>query len=303
MKKYFFISFLLFVFLSMNVYSAPPAPPPPPAATQAEAEAGTETELRGFSPLRVSQAIAALAQPLDATLTTVAAGLQENYIWLGNGSGEPAATGSLSMTITGGTASRAAEYNGSAVLGPSAVTTTELAFLDGIGYESISISPSALITDGTNCTTPSSEAINSGPTIWFTTCSDAAGTMEIGIPMPDNWDGGNIYVKMFAGSNQGTPAGTVEFEVQAMARGNDDLINSTWLSTVNLQFASNIDTQYDIVTAESAVIDCSGAAGDDMLFLKITRDNDDGTNDTSTQEIEVWGLKVYYAIDSLDNRD
>jgi hypothetical protein len=139
--------------------------------------------------------------------------------------------------------------------------------------------------------------------VQFSTCSDAAGTLEIGgIPMPENWDGGNIYVELVVGSNEASPSGTVEFEVQAMARGNDDLLNSTWLTTVDLQFGANIDTQYDVVIAESAVIACSGAGGD-MLYIKLTRDNDDGTNDTSTQDVEVWGMRIYYQIDDLDERD
>jgi len=169
-------------------------------------------------------------------------------------------------------------------------------------WQCVAISVAAMIADGTNASDPASEQINGGPHVWFSTVSDAAGTLDFGIPMPENWDGGNIYVEMVAGSNQSSPSGTVEFEVQAMARGNDDLINSTWLTTVNCQFADNIDTQYDVVIAESAVIACSGAGGD-MLYVRLTRDNDDGTNDTSTQEVEVWGARVYYQIDDLDERD
>jgi len=169
-------------------------------------------------------------------------------------------------------------------------------------WQAIGVSVARMIADGTNCLDPDSEVINSGPNAWFSTCSDAAGTLEISIPMPENWDGGNIYVEIIAGSNQASPSGTVEFEVQAMARGAGDVINSTWLSTVNAQFADTIDTQYSVETAESAVIACSGAGGD-MLYIKITRDNDDPSNDTSTQEVEVWGVRVYYQIDDMDERD
>jgi len=169
-------------------------------------------------------------------------------------------------------------------------------------WQCVSVSVAGMIADGTNATAPASEAINSGPNVWFSTVSDAAGTLEFSIPMPENWDGGNIYVEMIAGTNEGTPSGTVEFEVSAMARGNDDLINGTWVTGSNVQFADNIDTQYDVVVAESDVIAASGAGGD-MLYILLTRDNDDETNDTSTQAVEVWGARVYYQIDDLDERD
>ena len=169
-------------------------------------------------------------------------------------------------------------------------------------WQAVAVSVAGMIADGTNCSDPDSEAINSGPNVWFSTCSDAAGTLEFGIPMPENWDGGNIYVEMLAGSMEGSPSGTVEFEVSTMARGNDDLINNTWVTGDNVQFASNIDTQYDLVIAESDVIAASGAGGD-LLIIKLTRDSDDGTNDTSTQDVEVWGARVYYQIDDLDERD
>lgn len=169
-------------------------------------------------------------------------------------------------------------------------------------WQAVSISPAAFIADGTNCTDPASEQINSGPNKWFSTCSDAAGTLEVSIPMPENWDGGNVYVKMEVGSNQGTPAGTVEFEIEVQSRGAGEVFNSTWVSAVNAQFASAIDTQYAPEFAESAVIATSGAGGDD-LAIRITRDNDDGTNDTSTQEVEFWGATLFYQIDDLDERD
>jgi hypothetical protein len=87
-----------------------------------------------------------------------------------------------------------------------------------------------------------------------------------------------------------------------MARGNDDLINNTWVTGDNIQFGSNIDTKYDVVTAESDSISAAGSGGD-MLFIKLTRDNDDATNDTSTQDVEIWGARVYYQIDDMDERD
>jgi hypothetical protein len=170
-------------------------------------------------------------------------------------------------------------------------------------WQSVGVAVAGLIADGTNCTDPDSEQINSGPNVWFSTCSDAAGTLEVGIPMPENWDGGSVYVELAAGSNEASPSGTVEFEVSAQARGNDDLINNTWVTGDNIQFGSNIDTQYDVVVAESDEVTGLSGAGGDMLYVRVTRDNDDGTNDTSTQSVEVWGMRVYYQIDDMDERD
>jgi len=169
-------------------------------------------------------------------------------------------------------------------------------------WQSIAISPAAMIADGTNATDPASEQVNSGPNVWVSTVSDAAGTLEFQVPMPENWDGGNIYVELIAGSLEATPSGTVEFEVSTQACSDDELINNTYVTGDNIQFASTIDTQYDAVVAESDVIAASGAGGD-LLFIKLTRDNDDDPNDTSTQDVEIWGARLYYQIDDLDERD
>lgn len=62
MKSKVLAAFLAPLWFYISVcFAGPPAVPPPPTASQAEAEAGTETGLRSWSPLRVGQAVAALA--------------------------------------------------------------------------------------------------------------------------------------------------------------------------------------------------------------------------------------------------
>lgn len=169
-------------------------------------------------------------------------------------------------------------------------------------WKSVGIDASAFIADSTGTNDPAELTINSGPTVYAVETTDADNNLQFSIPMPENWDGGNIYVELIGSSQEATPSGTLEFEIKVQARGDDDLINNTWVGPVNLQYAALVDTQYDVQIAESAVLAAAGAGGD-KLFVHAHRDYDDVTNCTSTQSFYINAARVYYQTDDMDERD
>ena len=213
-------------------------------------------------------------------------GLTENYFFVGNGS-----------NIAAG------------VTAASALGT--LADADANMWQAIAVDASVFITDGTNCLAPAEQAINSGPSTYIVDCGEAAGTFEFKIPsMAENWDGGSIIVELAVISDEGTPANTIEFDMSVQARGSDETVNNTWVTTngeIYFEDAETAgttpDTQWDTFHCKNKTAVAAAGAGSDTLFIKFTRDSDDATHDTSTQGIWILGATVYYQIDNLDEKD
>lgn len=177
-------------------------------------------------------------------------------------------------------------------------------------WQAVYVAAAAFVCDGTNCSDPAAAQINSGPNQYYTTCSDAAGTIEFSIGMPENWDGGSIIIEPVVFSTEATPTGTIEWELSIQKCANDESIDNTWVTANgNVYFEdaetsnTTVDTQYDLFKCKNKTAMAAGGAGGDQLFIKLTRDNDDGTHDTSTQDINVLGIKVYYQVDALNEKD
>jgi len=179
-------------------------------------------------------------------------------------------------------------------------------------WKSVVVDASAFSVDGTICTTPAEVTINSGPKTWAVDCSsDDAGVFYFKIPnMPENWDGGSIIIELQVYSDEASPSGTIEWDMAIQARSNDETINNTWVTTngeIYFEDAetsnTTVDTQYDVFHCKNKTAMSASGAGGDTLFVKGTRDNDDGTHDTSTQGIFILGATVYYQIDDQDEKD
>jgi len=185
------------------------------------------------------------------------------------------------------------------------------AWMTAFGWKAISVDPSAFVCDGTNCTDPEKTQINGGPTTWMVCCADAAGVFEFKIPqMPDNWDGGDIHIMLDVYSAEGTPAGTISFLVELQARGHGVIIDNTWVTLNGAIYfedaetaGTTVDIQYGLFQSENITAMAAAGAGRDVLFVRNTRDYDDATHDTSTQEIRILGATVFYKIDELEERD
>lgn len=177
-------------------------------------------------------------------------------------------------------------------------------------WQAIYVAAAACEADGTNCADAAAAQINSGPNAYYIICSDAAGTIEAFIGMPENWDGGSIIIEPRMFSTEASPAGSVEWELSIQKVSHDETIDNTWVTTNgNVYFedaetaGTTMDTQYDLFQSKNATAMATGGASKDDLFVKLTRDNDDGTHDASTQSVNVLGFTVYYQIDDLDEKD
>ena len=191
------------------------------------------------------------------------------------------------------------------------VVTASTKDVDEDIWQAVYVTAAGFECDGTNCVDPAAAQINSGPNQYYTACSDAAGTIEFSIGMPENWDGGSIIIEPVVFSVEGTQAGTHEWELSIQKCASDEAIDNTWVTTNgNVYFEdaetanTTIDTQYDLFKCKNkTAMAAGGGTGGDQLFVKLTRDNDDATHDTSTQTVNVLGVKVYYQIDDLDEKD
>lgn len=178
-------------------------------------------------------------------------------------------------------------------------------------WQAIYVDAAALTPDGTICLAAAEQTLNSGPKTYVVDCSsDAAGTFEFKVGMPENWDGGSIIIEPIVISDEATPAGTIEFDMSIQARGNDELVDNTWVTTngeVYFEDAetanTTVDTQWKKFKCKNKTAMAAAGAGGDTLYVKGTRDNDDATHDTSTQGVWLQGVKVYYQTDDMDEKD
>jgi len=174
-------------------------------------------------------------------------------------------------------------------------------------WRSIAVSASALIADGTNCEDPAEHTINSGPNLYACTCDGATdGTMEIAIPMPENWEGGassamKVGIHWIMDAAAGTNTQTVIFQAKLQARGNGDQVDNTWTSSYSgtTTFGAS-ESQHDTYYTEITITEALSGAGGDTLFVYVNRNAD---TDTDTHDVEVTGLKIMYKIDDLDEDD
>ena len=178
-------------------------------------------------------------------------------------------------------------------------------------WQAIGFDISLAIADSTNCLDVAEQTLNSGPVAYVVDCGEAAGTFQFKIPsMPENWDGGSIIIELVVISDEATPAGTIEFDMSIQARGSDELVNNTWVTTngeIYFEDAetsdTTVDTQWKTFHCKNKTAMAAGGVGGDTLFVLGTRDSDDGSHDTSTQGIWVEGGTIYYQIDDLDEKD
>jgi len=173
-------------------------------------------------------------------------------------------------------------------------------------WRSIAVSAGALIADGTNCEDPAAHQINSGPNLYACTCDGATdGTMEIAIPMPENWEGGTASAMKvgvhWIATTAGTNTQTVIFQAKLQARGNGDQVDNTWTTadSATTTFGAS-ESQYDTYYTEITIDEALSGAGGDTLLVYVNRNAD---TDTDTNDVEVTGIKIMYKIDDMDEDD
>jgi hypothetical protein len=171
-------------------------------------------------------------------------------------------------------------------------------------WQCYSIDSSALDVDGTGAIAPTSVQVYSSanyPKSYLVEFTDAANESQCKFIAPANWDGASVYVAIYVHSEESSPSGTVEFTVELQPRGTGEAFNTTWTTPVTIQFGSAITTKGVAYAAESAIIAASGAAND-LVYIRLIRDHDDGTNDTSTTSIYLHALRMCFQINKMNER-
>ena len=109
--------------------------------------------------------------------------------------------------------------------------------------------------------------------------------------MPDTWDAGTVTYKAVWTAAAGTPAETVEWNLQGRAYANDDAVDAAWGSAIEVSDAliATDDIHY---TSESAAVTLAGtpAAGELVQF----RAYRDIAGDNLDDDAKLLGIKVYY---------
>jgi len=118
------------------------------------------------------------------------------------------------------------------------------------------------------------------------------------IAFPKSWDEGTVTFQVQS-TTAGTGAGTVEWDLQAVAVGDDDSIDVAYgtLQTVTqTMIATAEDMNY---SSESSAITIAGTpAEDQMCFFRLGRD---ATNDTHAVDAQLIGIKLFFTTDGRND--
>ena len=154
------------------------------------------------------------------------------------------------------------------------------------------LSSSYLIADGVACATPTSAAVGSGPSFWYSTCTDSdAATLYGSFILPLDYVPGIFSVGIRAVSVNAAPAGNLVGHVALQCRGDGDVHNSTWGSEVELALNS-FDTQNEEKQATTtALLTPNGTcvAGDVITFrYQVDATGTTATNLTDLYISDIW---------------
>jgi len=118
---------------------------------------------------------------------------------------------------------------------------------------------------------------------------------ELNVAFPKGYDLGVIQYQVFWRSTA-TDTDGVTFALQALARADNEAIDSAWGTAVTVDDANQGAAGELLVSPISGDV-TTGAADDDLVFLRLYRDVSDA-NDTAAEDAQVIGVKIYYDIDT-----
>jgi len=140
-------------------------------------------------------------------------------------------------------------------------------------------------TDNTECTNATESIVNSGPKIFSVACpmgtSETNGILYFDRRLPPDYNGGTFITLLEARMTTDAGSGTLHTEVFMMCRTDDETINSTWGTSIDIDLVTVAgDAVNEILTAESLAVTGNGcAAGAEHLFGKIEICDTDATPD------------------------
>lgn len=114
---------------------------------------------------------------------------------------------------------------------------------------------------------------------------------QFDIAMPKSWDEGTVTAKAYWTNTGGSSTQTVRFTIAGVAISNDDTLNTTLGTAVNID-----DTwlaQNDLhVTAESSAITIGGSPqAEDLVIFQVSRDT---ANDNMSGDARLIGIMLYF---------
>lgn len=109
--------------------------------------------------------------------------------------------------------------------------------------------------------------------------------------MPDNWDASTVTFRAYWTAASGTAAQTVEWNLQGLALGNDDAIDATWGSSIEVSDALIATGDLHVTSTSSAVTIGGTPAAGDLVVFRVWRD---ASNDTLAADARLIAIKIDY---------
>jgi hypothetical protein len=162
-------------------------------------------------------------------------------------------------------------------------------------YRNIYIDAGAMVPQDTNgaATITSESTTNQVMNDGFLFDASTDEYVQFKMALPDEWDLSTIKAKLYWTDGDTAGTGNVIWGIQAQAIGNDDAIDSAFgtAQTVTDAFIATGDMH---VTAATSAITVGGTpALADMIYFRIYRDADNGS-DTYTQDAKLLGVAIQY---------
>lgn len=164
--------------------------------------------------------------------------------------------------------------------------------------KSIAWDAGGLNVDGTNCTVPTEQALNSSEKTWAFSCADNNASIFGGkVRMPVAWDGDTVafVLSLFHGTTE-----TITFagDFSAQCRGAGDTINSTYGTAVAADVA--ITTANQVAEATTAAVTPNGScAGGKWLLWRYVVDAANFSANAANSKI--LGVTLRYSVSSLSD--
>lgn len=167
--------------------------------------------------------------------------------------------------------------------------------------KSVFLSAYAMQGDGTNCPSrPTVVTISNMIYPTFICTENNSSRMKFMIPMPDNWDGGVIYIQPMY-SQTAADTGSVALEVAAACRAFGTAFNGTYGTEVDVDDAVLAGSGAIEATLSSAVTPNGTCAAGDTLFVYIDVDATDNPT-TAAATLNFIGARVFWSETSWSHR-
>lgn len=189
------------------------------------------------------------------------------------------------------------------VIDPDAASINAM-YLFTAGYrplKSIYWDAGSITPDGTNCTAPTEQALNSSEKTWALSCADSNSSIMSGkIRMPKAWDGGTVtfILSLFHGTTE-TITFAGDFSAMCRRSGSTDVINSTYGTAVAADVS--ITTANEIEEATTTAVTPNGTCTGGSTWLLWRYVVDAANFSANAANSKVLGVTMQYSTSSLSD--